>query len=99
MHFGGKMSQLKKGILILESANFNLPVELGIRKCLFGKSGIQLKESGILLMIRIQNPSLTCRKFWNPVTGIWNPLHGIQKSTTVLNSPTWGDKYITQSLV
>ena len=76
-----------------------LPVELGIRKCLFGKSGIQLKESGILLMIRIQNPSLTCRKFWNPVTGIWNPLHGIQKFTTVLNSPTWGDKYITQSLV
>ena len=69
----------------------------GIRKCLFGKSGIQLKESGILLTIRIQNPSLTCRKFWYPVIGIWNPLHGIQKSKTVSNSPTWGDKYITVS--
>ena len=74
-----------------------LPMELGIWKCLFGKSGIQLKESGILLTIRIQNPSLTCRKFWYPVIGIWNPLHGIQKSKTVSNSRTWGDKYITVS--
>ena len=51
------------------------------------ESGIQLKESGIALMIGIQNPSST-DKNWNPVPGIrnrrgiqnptqsWIPLHG-----------------------
>ena len=41
------------------------------------ESGIQLKESGILLTIRIQNPSST-DKDWNQVPGIRNPLCGIQ---------------------
>ena len=53
------------------------------------ESGIQLKESGILLTIGIQNPSST-DKYGNPVPGIrnpqrllqnprqpWIPLHGV----------------------
>ena len=41
------------------------------------ESGIQLKKSGIPLMIGIQNPSYT-DKDWNPVPGIRNPLPEIQ---------------------
>ena len=55
-------------------------------------SGIQLKESGILLKIGIQNPNFT-NKDGNPVPGIrnpesraWNP-----ESKTVLDPLTWGD--------
>ena len=39
--------------------------------------GIQLKESGILLKIGIQNPNFT-NKDRNPVPGIRNPGRGIQ---------------------
>ena len=39
--------------------------------------GIRLKESGIPLMIAIQNSSST-DKNWNPVHGIRNPQRGIQ---------------------
>ena len=41
------------------------------------ESRIQLKESGILLTIGIQNSSST-DKNWNPVPGIRNPQRGIQ---------------------
>jgi len=51
----------RKGIRIAES-----------RKFLLVESGIQLKESGIILTIGIQNPSST-DKDWNPVGGIHNP--------------------------
>ena len=37
-----------------------------------GEPGIQLKDSGILLTIGIQNSS-SIDKDWNPVPGIWNP--------------------------
>ena len=41
------------------------------------ESGIQLKESGIPLTIRIQNPNST-DKDWNPVPGIWKQRRKIQ---------------------
>ena len=41
------------------------------------ESGIQLKESGTLITIGIQNTSST-DKYWNPVPGIRNPQCGIQ---------------------
>ena len=41
------------------------------------ESAIQLKDSGIPLMIGIQNPS-SIDKDWNRVPGIWNPWRGIQ---------------------
>ena len=41
------------------------------------ESRIQLKESGTLLKIRIQNPNFN-NKDRNPVPGIWNPGSGIQ---------------------
>ena len=41
------------------------------------ESAKQLKESGILLTIGIQNPSFTYRD-WNPVPRIRNPWRGIQ---------------------
>ena len=41
------------------------------------ESRIQLKESGTLLKIGIQNPKFT-NKDRNPVPGIWNPGRGIQ---------------------
>ena len=41
------------------------------------ESGIQLKESGILPTIGIQNPSST-DKYGNPVSGIRNPQRGFQ---------------------
>ena len=41
------------------------------------ESGIQLKESGILLYIGFQNPSFI-NKDWNPVPVIRNPRRGIQ---------------------
>ena len=41
------------------------------------KSGIQIKNSGILLTIGIQNPNST-DKDWNPVPGIRNTRRGIQ---------------------
>ena len=52
------------------------------------ESGIQLKESGIPLIIGIQNLSST-DKDWNPVPGIRNPRSGIQndpESKIVLDS-------------
>ena len=52
---------LCKGIQIPES-----------EKVLLVKSGIQLKESGILERIGIQNPSST-KKDWNQVPGFRNP--------------------------
>ena len=68
-----------KGIRIPESG-----------KILLLESGIQLKESGILLRIGIQNPSST-DKDWNQVPGnpestTWNP-----ESKTVLDSLTLGE--------
>ena len=57
-----------KGIRIAESGKFLL-VESGI---LGLESGIQLKESRIILTTGIQNPSST-DKDWNPVGGIHNP--------------------------
>ena len=56
-----------KGIRIAESGKFLL-VESGI---LVLESGIQLKESRIILTTGIQNPSST-DKDWNPVGGIRN---------------------------
>ena len=41
------------------------------------KSGILYLEPGILIKIWIQNPSSTDTD-WNPVTGIRDPLRGIQ---------------------
>ena len=41
------------------------------------ESGVQLKESGILLVIGIENPSSTDRD-WNRVPGIRNPWRGIR---------------------
>ena len=58
----------RKGIRIAESGKFLL-VESGI---LGLESGIQLKESRIILTTGIQNPSST-DKDWNPVGGIHNP--------------------------
>ena len=57
-----------KGIRIAESGKFLL-VESGI---LGLESGIQLKESRLILTTGIQNPSST-DKDWNPVGGIHNP--------------------------
>ena len=56
------------------------------------ESGIQLKESAVLLKIVMQNPRST-DKDWNPVpenpeSTAWNP-----ESKTVLNSLTWGKNY------
>ena len=48
------------------------------------RPGIQFKESGILLRIEIQNPSLT-DKNWNQVPGIRNPRRGNPESKTVLD--------------
>ena len=42
----------------------------------FLESTIQLKESGILLIIGVHNPSST-DKYWNQVPGIRNPQRGI----------------------
>ena len=61
-----------KGIRIAESGKFLL-VESGI---LVLESGIQLKESRIILTTGIQNPSST-DKDWNPVCGIRNLRRGI----------------------
>ena len=58
----------RKGIRIAESGKFLL-VESGI---LGLESGMQLKESRIILTTGIQNPSST-DKDWNPVGGIHNP--------------------------
>ena len=57
------------------------------------ESGLQLKESGILPKIGIQNLSST-DKDWNPVPGnpkstAWDP-----ESKTVLDSLTWGELII-----
>ena len=53
------------------------------------ESGIQLKESGTLLKIGIQNPNFTNSlesSTGNPEFRAWNP-----ESKTVLDSVTWGD--------
>ena len=53
------------------------------------ESGIQLKESGPLLKIGIQNPNFTNSlesSTGNPEFRAWNP-----ESKTVLDSVTWGD--------
>ena len=53
------------------------------------ESGIQLKESGTLLKIGIQNPNFTNSlesNTENPEFRAWNP-----ESKTVLDSLTWGD--------
>ena len=57
------------------------------------ESGIQLKESGIPPMIGIQNPSST-DKDWNPVPGIRNPQHGIQRPSQI---PLHGAKHCTST--
>ena len=54
------------------------------------ESGIQLKESEILLTIGIQNPSST-DKYWNPVPRIRNPRRGIQNPGLSWIPVTWGD--------
>ena len=51
------------------------------------ESGIQLKESRILLKTGIQNPNFT-NKDWNPAPGIRNPGYGIQNPRLCF---TWGD--------
>ena len=63
-----------KGIQIPESGNICLwfPESWAL------ESRIQLKESGILLTIGIQNPTST-DKDWNQVPGIGNPRRGIQR--------------------
>ena len=57
------------------------------------ESGLQLKESGIPLTIRIQNPSSTDKETesstWNPESKAWNP-----ESKTVLDSVTWGNVFV-----
>ena len=58
---------------VSESANG----DSGIQEKLLVESRIQLKESGIPLTIRIQNPTST-DKNWNPVPGIQNPRRAIQ---------------------
>ena len=54
------------------------------------ESGIQLKESGMLLTIGIRNPSSTEKDFesssWNLESTAWNP-----ESKTVLESLTWSE--------
>ena len=57
------------------------------------KSGIQIKKSGILLTIGIQNPNSTDKDL-NPVPGIRNPEYTAwnPESRAVFNSLTWGDK-------
>ena len=56
--------------------------------CLWNSESLVL-ESGIALMIGIQNPTCT-DKYWNPVPGLvltaWNP-----ESKTVLDFLTCGD--------
>jgi len=47
--------------------------------------GIQLKESGILLMIGVRNPS-SIDKDWKPIPGIQNP-----EAKTVLDSLSWSE--------
>ena len=42
------------------------------------ESGIQLKESGIPPTIGSRNLSVTDKKIWNRVPGIWNPQREIQ---------------------
>ena len=54
------------------------------------ESGIQLKESGILLTIEIQNPSSTDKDL-NPVPGIWNPRKRIR--IQVMDSLIWGENF------
>ena len=49
----------------------------GIQEKLLLEIRLKLKESGIPLTIRIQNPSST-DKNWNPVPGIRNPQRAIQ---------------------
>ena len=51
------------------------------------ESGIQLKESGILLKLGIQNPNFT-DKDRNPVPGIRNPGRGIQNPWLSLHGVT-----------
>ena len=50
------------------------------------ESGIRLKESGIPLTIKIQNPRSTDKYWntvpWNPESTAWNP---------VMDSLTWGE--------
>ena len=58
---------------VRESANR----DSGIQEKLLEETRIKLKESGIPLTIRIQNPSST-DKNWNPVRGIRNPRRAIQ---------------------
>ena len=62
------------------------------------ESGIQLKDSGILLTIGIQNPSST-DKYWNPVRGIRNPLRGIQNprlSWISLHEAIWANNRVPE---
>ena len=56
------------------------------------ESGIQLKDSGILLTIGIQNPSST-DKYWNPVPGIRNPHRGIQNPRLSWIPYKWGELF------
>ena len=56
------------------------------------ESGIQLKDSGILLTIGIQNPSST-DKYWNPVPGIRNPHRGIQNPGLSWIPYKWGELF------
>ena len=69
------VGRLQRRLHIRESGKFFL--EESGRFCLWNpeswvlESGIQLKESEILLTIGIQNPSST-DKYWNPVPGIRN---------------------------
>ena len=63
------------------------------------ESGIQLKESGILLKIGIQNLSST-DKDWNQVPGIRNPTAWNPESMTVfIDSLTWGNWCVMPPLI
>ena len=71
----------------VRECEFQNPVKFGLWIL---ESGIQLKESGILLTIEIQNPSSTDKDL-NPVPGIWNPRKRIR--IQVMDSLIWGENF------
>ena len=90
---------------MLPNSNLNFKPCCGIRNprkfCLWNpefwvlESGIQLKESGIPITIRIQNPS-SRDKDRNPVPGIRNPQRGMQNTRLCWIIPLHGvkDEYL-----
>ena len=80
-----------KGVRIPESGNSGIFCLWNAESWVL-ESGTQLKESGVLLTIGIQNPSST-DKYWNPVPVIQNPQRGIQNPRlAALDSLTWSER-------